>query len=77
MAKRVWRLPNDILTENIEEYLVAWHKLAAPIAEATNTELCGFNPDLVLREKTKHARTVSLPTWFAKSLSATINYATP
>lgn len=73
---RLFRLPDGCRTENISEYVAAWRKVANPICEVTGTELMGFDPGILLDEipapGQRAGRTVSLPTWFAARLSATL-----
>jgi hypothetical protein len=42
----MYHKPDNTVTDSIHEYLLAWHAVAEPIAEATNSTFLGCNPGL-------------------------------
>ena len=62
------KLPDGTYTTNQDKYIKAWEDVAQPIADATDTELSAFDPDIRLSDG---RNTVQLPLWFVKNFNRT------
>ena len=62
------KLPDGTYTNNQQKYIKAWEDIAQPIADATDTKLYAFDPDVCLSDS---KNTVQLPLWFVKNFNRT------
>ena len=64
---RSWVLPiTHEVTNDIDEWLVAWAKLTDPICAATGAEVYGLDPGVSFRFE---GMTINMPSRFAKALA--------
>jgi hypothetical protein len=71
--KKTYALPDyQTVTEDLDEYIAAWRKLAEPIERELGLTLHGFDPSFQFL-KGNPQRTVStvvdLPVWFVRDLA--------
>jgi hypothetical protein len=75
MSKTMYRLPDSTITFNRRIYLRAWHKMAKPIATATNSRLTGFNPGLQFTTNDKLKYNWQLDWYVACMLSKALTHS--
>ena len=74
---RQYKLPSGVVTTDVDKYVDGWRAVAAPIEQAMQLVLTGFDPTLSFRSGNPNsiggAQTVQLPFWFAEELSARLS----
>lgn len=72
---KTYTLPDQTVTDDIDQYIAAWRKVAQPIEMVLDLELMGFDPDFTFRKGSAQyvgSTTLQLPVWFVNSLSNTL-----
>jgi hypothetical protein len=69
---KIFSLPSGSTTQNIDEYITAWHSLAAPIEQAFDVKLIHFDPEFIFaagNPQRPGIKTVQLQPWFVQRLA--------
>lgn len=66
------RLPDGTTTNSDETYVEEWRGFAAPICEALDIVLYGFDPGLSFHTKGRYPQSIDLPAWFCRRLHAVL-----
>lgn len=67
-----YTLPDQTVTDDIDQYIAEWRKVARPIEMVLDLELAGYDPDFTFRKGSAQyadSETLHLPVWFVSSLS--------
>jgi hypothetical protein len=79
--KKTYALPDyQTVTEDLDEYIAAWRKLAEPIERELGLTLHGFDPTFVFLKGNPQrtvSTTVDLPVWFVRELSNKLGFYEP
>jgi len=75
---KIFSLPNGTTTENIDEYINAWHALASPVEQAFDIKLIHFDPEFIFaagNPQRPGIKTVQLQPWFVQRLAEKLTEA--
>lgn len=79
--KKFYPLPDyQTVTEDLDEYIAAWRKLAEPIERELGLTLHSYDPTFAFLKGDPQrdvSTIVSLPVWFVRDLSNKLGFSAP
>jgi len=79
--KKFYSLPDyKTVTEDLDEYIAAWRKLAEPLERELGLVLHGYDPTFQFRKGNPQGdgyATVDMPVWFVRDLANKLGFYQP
>jgi hypothetical protein len=71
--RREYQLPNGKITISVKKYVREWRKISTVLEQKYDLRTIGFDPHLLMADKSRDHITVHIPLWLAKRMVAVEN----